>query len=70
MSTVEEMIVTKLKRGVVQPCSSPWASPIVLMAKEDRSTWLCVDYRRLNAVTKMDVYPLLRIDDSLDCSKQ
>ena len=41
------------------------ASPIVLVAK-DGSTRLCMDYRCLNAVTKMDVYPLPHIDDSLD----
>ena len=63
---VEEMIAAMLKKGVVQPSSSPWASPIVLVAKKDGSTRFCVDYRRLNAVTKMDVYPLPRIDDSLD----
>ena len=63
---MEEMIRQMEKQEVIQPLKSPWASPIVLAAKKDGSTWFCVDYRRLNAVTKMDVYPLPRIGDSLD----
>ena len=55
-----------LDHGVIQPSSSPWASPIVLVAKKDGSTQFCVDYRKLNAITKLDVYPLPRIDNSLD----
>ena len=59
---VEEM----LEQNVITPSHSPWASPVVLVAKKDGSTRFCVDYRKLNAITKMDVHPLPRIDDSLD----
>ena len=51
---------------MVQPSASAWASPIVIAPKKDGTSRFCVDYRRVNAVTKKDVYPLPRIDDILD----
>ena len=63
---VDEMVQDMLDQGVIQHSHSPWASPIVLVAKRDGTTRFCVDYRRLNSVTKMDVFPLPRIDDSID----
>ena len=65
-SQVEEMINDMLDLDVIQPTSSPWASPIVLVKKKDGSMRFCVDYRRLNRITKLDVYPLPRIDETLD----
>ena len=60
------MVSEMLERDLIQPSKSPWASPIVVVAKKDGSTRFCVDYRRLNSVTKMDVFPLPRIYDCLD----
>ena len=65
-SKVNELVQDMLTQGVIQPSRSPWASPVVLVEKKDGSVRFCVDYRRLNAVTKMEIFPLPRIDDSLD----
>ena len=59
---VEKMLV----EDIIEPSHSPWASPIVLVTKKDGSTRFCVDYRKLNAISIKDAYPLPRIDDSLD----
>ena len=47
-----------LKKKVIRPSTSPWASPIVLVRKKDGSTRFCVDYRKVNQVTRKDAYPL------------
>ena len=65
---IEQMIAKMLEQKVITPSSSPWASPVVLVAKKDGSTRFCVDYRRLNSITRMDTYPLPRIDDTLSFS--
>ena len=64
--TVDEMVDDMLRQEVIQPTSSPWGSPVVLVKKKDGSLRFCVDYRRLNSVTKRDVYPLPRVDDILE----
>ena len=62
----EDKIREMAAGGVIEPSSSPWAAPAVLVKKKDGSWRFCVDYRRLNEVTRKDSYPLPRIDDALD----
>eukprot|EP00731_Ephydatia_muelleri_P006147 Em0003g395a len=63
---VSGMLSEMLQKGVIKKSASPWASPIVLAQKKDGTTRFCVDYRKVNTVTRRDAYPLPRIDDTLD----
>ncbi len=55
-----------LEHGIAEPSSSPWSSPCLLVEKHDGCLRFCTDFRKVNAVTKPDSYPLPRLDDCID----
>ena len=55
-----------LKSGIVEESTSDWAAPIVVVKKKDGSNCICVDYQKLNTITKFDAYPMPQIDEMLD----
>jgi len=63
---VGEQVNKMLKLDVIEPSSSEWASPVVLVPKPDGSTRFCINYRQLNDRTVRDTYPIPRMDDCLD----
>ncbi|KAL5486484.1 hypothetical protein EMCRGX_G018971 [Ephydatia muelleri] len=62
---VRRLLREMLDNGIVEPSEGPWSSPIVLAKKKDGTLRFCVDYRKVNTITKRDAYPLPRIDDTL-----
>ena len=55
-----------LENKIIEPSKSEWAAPLVPVRKKDNTIRLCVDYRKLNAITKVDPYPMPRVDDMID----
>ena len=61
-----------LEKGVIEPSTSPWSSPICIVTKPRSDpnapveTRMTIDYRKLNDQTLPDVHPLPRLDDMID----
>ena len=62
---VDKQISDMLAAGIIQESNSPWAHPIVCVAKPDGSTRLAVDMRLVNSYTVPDAYPIPRTDELL-----
>lgn len=63
---INDEVNKMLSEGVIEPSSSAWSSPVVIVRKPDNTKRFCVDFRRLNAVTVKDAYPLPQIQATLD----
>jgi Retroviral aspartyl protease/Reverse transcriptase (RNA-dependent DNA polymerase) len=63
---IERIIQELLQNYFIQPSTSPFASPVLLVKKKDGSWRMCIDYRQPNANTVKNKYPIPIIDDLLD----
>ncbi|GBN63771.1 Retrovirus-related Pol polyprotein from transposon 297 [Araneus ventricosus] len=63
---VQTQVAEWLEQGIVEPCSSEYSSPVVIVRKKDGTPRVCIDYRKLNKVVVKDRFPLPLIEDILD----
>ena len=62
---IDKAINEMLDVDVIRRSRSPWSFPVVIVDKKDGSKQFCVDFRKLNQITKKNSYPLPLIDDIL-----
>src|SRR5438105_9409687 len=65
LQKVKEYLTENLKKGYIISSNAPYASPILFAEKKNGSLRFYVDYRKLNAITKRDRYPIPLIDEVL-----
>jgi len=58
IEAISEHNDTMLSQGVIEPVCCPYASNIVLVRKKNKIYRCCIDYMKLNAATRIDIYPL------------
>ena len=63
---VHQHIQEMLDGSAIRPSQSPWCNAVVLVRKKDGSLRFCIDFRHLNARTKKDAYPLLRMQETME----
>ncbi|XP_076028478.1 uncharacterized protein LOC143017575 [Oratosquilla oratoria] len=63
---LQKEVTFLLDNHLAEPSKSDWAAPCILVPKGNGEYRMCTDYRKLNALTKADNFPLPRIDDLID----
>ena len=54
-----------LDNGFIRVSNSPATAPVIFVKKPSGGLRFCVDYRRLNDISRKDSYPIPRIDETL-----
>ena len=65
LQKVKEYLEENLQKGFISPSTAPYASPVLFVQKHDGSLRFCVDYRKLNAITIRNRYPIPLIEEAL-----
>ena len=58
-------MIENLHKGFIEASQAPFAAPILFVKKHDGSLRFCIDYRKLNSLTRKDQYPLPLIEETL-----
>ena len=65
LRAVKQYLIENLHKGFIEASQAPFAAPILFVKKHDGSLRFCIDYRKLNSLTRKDQYPLPLIEETL-----
>ena len=65
LQKVKEYLTENLKKGFITPSKAPYTSPILFTKRNDGGLRFYMDYRKLNALTRRDRYPIPLINEVL-----
>lgn len=65
-SIIKSEVDYLVDHGLAVPSCSDWSSPCILVPKPDGTFYFCTDYRKVNAITKPDLFPLLLMEHCVD----
>lgn len=66
LEAAQDYIIDNLNKGFIGPSAAPFASPILMVRKPDGGLRFCVDYQKLNAITRKDRYPIPLVDELME----
>ena len=67
--SVDKEIDWLLSHNYIRPSRSPWSSPMVTVKKPDGSARICVDFRKINEITRQIPFYMPRVEEVLDLCK-
>jgi len=65
LEEVKKYLTENLDKGFIAPSQAPYASLVLFVKKSNSSLRFCIDFRKLNSMTRKDRYPLPLIDETL-----
>src|SRR6266487_6612701 len=65
LEIVKQYLIDNLHKGFIAPSQAPFVAPVLFVRKPNGSLRFCIDFRKLNQLTRKDQYPIPLIDETL-----